>query len=101
MTRAIKILLQATIPSIADDWNINRFSLLRDHLSSLTDDDDNAIYDVTARDREENADGNDTVLSVLDTTDFSELCVVCLGHGEWLEWCRCTGVTRFCSRGGG
>ena len=26
-----------TIPAIADDWNIDRFSLLRDHLASITD----------------------------------------------------------------
>ena len=101
MTRAIKILLQATIPSIADDWNINRFSLLRDHLSSLTDDDDNAIYDVTARDREENADGNDTVLSVLDTTDFCELWLFAVDTGNGLSVADCQGITRFRQRGGG
>ena len=37
MTRPINILLQATIPFIDDDWNIDRFSLLRDHLASLKD----------------------------------------------------------------
>jgi hypothetical protein len=35
--KPISILLQTTIPPIADDWNIDRFSLLRDHLASLTD----------------------------------------------------------------
>jgi hypothetical protein len=34
----IRILLQTTIPAIEDDWNINRFKLLREHLGSLTDD---------------------------------------------------------------
>src|ERR1051325_3049599 len=101
MTRAIKVVLQATIPSTADDWNINRFSLLRDHLSSLTDDDDNAIYDVTARDREENADGNDTVLSVLDTTDFCELWLFAVNTGNGLSVADCQGITRFRQRGGG
>src|ERR1044071_3166490 len=93
MTRAIKILLQTTIPSIADDWNVNRFSLLRDHLSS--------VYDVTARDREENADGNDTVLSVLDTTDFDELWLFAVEAGNGLSVPDCQGITRFRQRGGG
>src|ERR1051325_5836970 len=93
MTRAIKILLQTTIPSIADDWNVNRFSLLRDHLSS--------VYDVTARDREENADGNDTVLSVLDTTDFDELWLFAVDAGNGLSVPDCQGITRFRQRGGG
>src|SRR5690349_978894 len=101
MTRAIKILLQTTIPSIADDWNINRFSLLRNHLSSVTDDHDNPIYDVTARDREENADGNDTVLSVLDTTDFDELWLFAVDAGNGLSVPDCQGITRFRQRGGG
>ena len=101
MTRAVKILMQTTIPSIADDWNINRFSLLRDHLSSLTYDHDNTIYDVTARDREENADGNDTVLSVLDTTDFDELWLFAVDTGNGLSVPDCEGITRFRQRGGG
>jgi len=60
------ILLQTTIPAIADDWNINRFSLLRDHLASLTDENGELLCKVTARDREVDADGNDAVLSVLE-----------------------------------
>ena len=69
MSQPVKILLQATIPSIEDDWNINRFSLLRGHLVSLRDDKDEALYDVTARDREANEDGNDNLLSALDSTN--------------------------------
>src|ERR1043165_8160226 len=93
MTRAIKILLQTTIPSIADDWNVNRFSLLRDHLSS--------VYDVTARDREENADGDDEVLSRLDSTDFDELWLFAVDTGDGLSVPDCQGITRFRQRGGG
>jgi hypothetical protein len=37
MTGTINILLQTTIPRIEDDWHIGRFSLLRDHLASITD----------------------------------------------------------------
>lgn len=36
MGSPINILLQTTIPAISDDWNIDRFSLLHDHLVSLT-----------------------------------------------------------------
>lgn len=37
MTKPIRILLQTTIPAKKDDWNIERFSLLRDHLASIED----------------------------------------------------------------
>ena len=50
MSQPVKILLQTTIPSLGDDWSINRFSLLRHHLSSLKDDKGRALYNVTARD---------------------------------------------------
>ena len=39
MSKPTRILLQTTIPTTEDDWNINRFSLLRDYLASLKDDD--------------------------------------------------------------
>ncbi len=80
MRSPINILLQTTIPAIADDWNINRFSWLRDHLASLTDESGEPLCKVTARDREVNVDGNDAVLSVLDTADFDELRFV--GQGD-------------------
>jgi hypothetical protein len=68
MGSPINILLQTTIPVIADDWNIDRFSLLRDHLVSLTDESGEPLCKVTTRNREVNSDGNDAVLSVLDKT---------------------------------
>ncbi|HEU5237786.1 MAG TPA: hypothetical protein VFU37_11620, partial [Pyrinomonadaceae bacterium] len=97
----IRILLQTTIPSIEDDWNINRFSLLRDHLSSLTDDKGKTICEVTARDREINQDGNDKVLSALDTTEFDELWLFAVDPGDGLSLADCEGITRFRQRGGG
>ena len=42
----IKILLQTTIPAIEDDWNIDRFSLLREHLVSLTDEKGDRLFEV-------------------------------------------------------
>ncbi len=68
MRDPINILLQTTIQAIADDWNINRFSLLRDYLTSLTNENSEPLCKVTARDRETNTHGNDAVLSALDTS---------------------------------
>jgi hypothetical protein len=101
MAKQIQILLQTTIPSIEDDWNINRFSLLRDHLSSLKDNEGNAICKVTSRDRETDRDGNDTVLSVLERTDFDELWLFAVDQGDGLSIADCEGITRFRQRGGG
>ncbi|WP_200955588.1 hypothetical protein [Sphingomonas sp. Root241] len=36
MSPPIRILLQTTIPGIEDDWNIGRFSMLRDYLAELS-----------------------------------------------------------------
>ena len=51
MASPIRILLQTTIPTIEDDWNIGRFSMLRDHLAGLSDEDGAPLCLVTARDR--------------------------------------------------
>ena len=101
MAKQIQILLQTTIPSIEDDWNIDRFSLLRDHLASLKDESGNAFCKVTARNREKNAEGNDAVLSGLDTTDCDELWLFAVDTGEGLSVADCQGITRFRQRGGG
>lgn len=99
--KPIRILLQTTIPPIEDDWNINRFSLLREHLSSLTDDQNRILYEVTVRDRESDADGNDQILSRLDQTDFDELWLFAVDTGDGLTVADCEGITRFRQRGGG
>ena len=100
MGKPIHILLQTTIPSIEDDWNINRFSFLRDHLSSITDDAGQAVFKVTARDRETNSDGNDLVLAGLDETHFDELWLFAVDSGDGLSVADCQGITRFRQRGG-
>ena len=101
MIKPVKILLQTTIPSIEDDWGINRFSMVRDHLASLTEDEGNRIYEVTVRDRQTDGDGNDRVLSVLDTTDFDELWLFAVDAGDGLSVADCEGITRFRQRGRG
>lgn len=101
MTKPIQILLQTTIPATEDDWNIDRFSLLRQHLSSITDEEGTPLYHVTARNRETNADGNDPILSTLDQTNFDELWLFAVDTGDGLTKTDCEGITRFRQRGGG
>src|SRR5438270_1243025 len=101
MEPPIHILLQTTIPSIEDDWNIDRFSLLRDHLASLKDENGETLCTVTARNRETDAEGNEVILSVLDTTDFDELWLFAVDAGDGLSVADCQSITRFRQRGGG
>ena len=97
----MKILLQTTIPYTEDDWHIGRFSLLTEHLRSLKDADGKALYDVTTRDRETDAAGNDPVLSSLDTSEFDQLWLFAVDIGDGLTGDDCAGITRFRKRGGG
>lgn len=101
MNNPIQILLQTTIPAIEDDWNIDRFSLLREHLSSIADEQGRPRYQVTARNREEDAAGNDRVLSTLDTSNFDELWLFAVDTGNGLSEIDCEAITRFRKRGGG
>lgn len=101
MTKPIRILMQTTIPFAEDDWHIGRFSLLRDELASLKDEAGNPLCEVTTRDRESDAAGNDPVLSTLDTKDFNELWLFAIDQGEGLTVTDCQGITRFRQRGGG
>ena len=80
MADPIHILLQTTIPAVEDDWNIDRFSLLREHLASIKHD-DQTLYDIVARNREVNPEGDDAVLSVLDKTGFDELWLFAVDTG--------------------
>ena len=73
MKNPVKILLQPTIPYAEDDWHIGRFSLLTEHLKSLKDENGDALYEVTARNLEQDTNGNDKVLNKLDESDFDQL----------------------------
>src|SRR6266576_4071746 len=101
MTTPTRILLQTTIPFTEDDWHIGRFSLLRDHLSSLKDETGNQLYEVVTRDREQDADGNEPLLSTLDASHFDELWLFAIDTGNGLAEADCQGITRFRQRGGG
>jgi hypothetical protein len=99
--KPIRILLQTTIPTTVDDWHIGRFGLLHEHLNSLTNGNGEQLADVVARDRRANADGDDDILSNLDTTDFDELWLFAVDTGNGLSVLDCEGITRFRQRGGG
>jgi hypothetical protein len=101
MSKPIRILLQTTVPTVADGWDIARFSLLHNYLSSLKDENGNPLCEVTARDREADAQGNDAVLSQLDSSDFDELWLFAIDTGDGLSESDCAGITRFRQRGGG
>jgi hypothetical protein len=101
MKRPIRILLQTTIPPTEDDWHIGRFSLLREHLSSLRDEAGEPLCEVTTRDIERDETGNDVVLSRLDESDFDELWLFAVDTGDGMTTEDCAGVTRFRQRGGG
>ena len=101
MTKPIRILLQTTIPFAADDWHIGRFSLLREELSSMKDEAGNARCEVTTRNREVDAAGNDPVLSTLDQSEFDELWLFAIDTGGGLTVADCQGISRFRQRGRG
>src|SRR5919199_5790507 len=99
MPKLIRILLQTTIPTTDDDWSIERFSLLRDYLASLKDENGNSLFEVTARDRQEDAQGNDPVLSTLGDSDFDELWLFALDTGGGFNPQDCGGITHLSSQG--
>jgi len=101
MNTPIRILLQTTIPYEEDNWHIGRFSLLNDHLSSAKTPAGEAVFEVTARNRETTSSGDDEVLSNLDSSDFAELWLFAVDLGEGLSADDCSGITRFRQRGGG
>jgi len=101
MNKQVKILLQTTIPHDDNDWHVGRFSLLTEHLRSLKNGEGETLYDVTTRNREEDADGNDPVLVSLADSDFDQLWLFALDMGDGLTPTDCAGITKFRQRGGG
>ena len=101
MSNPIHILLQTTIPSAEDDWNIDRFSLLADHLASIKNESGARLYEVTKRNRETNAQGDDVVLSELHNSHIHQLWLFAVEVGQGLTTNDCSGITRFYQRGGG
>lgn len=101
MNKPIRILLQTTIPTTEDDWSIERFSLLREYLAALQDDRGNKLFQVRARNRESNAEGNDPILSCLGDSSFDELWLFAVDSGDGLTENDRAGIEAFHRRGGG
>lgn len=101
MSRPIQILLQTTIPPVEDDWSIGRFSLLRRYLASLADEAGAPLFQVSARDRESDTEGNDPVLSNLEHSEFDELWLFAVDVGDGLTHKDREGILAFHQRGGG
>lgn len=74
---------------------------MREHLKSLKDENGEPLYEVTARNREEDGNGNDPILSRLHKSDFDELWLFALDTGDGMTKADCEGVTKFRQRGGG
>jgi len=101
VAQPIRILLQTTIPSVEDDWHIGRFSLLHNFLASLKDEVGRPLYEVTSRDRESNANGDDPVLSTLHQSNFDQLWLFAVDIGDGISERDCQGITAFRQQGGG
>src|SRR4029453_6667908 len=76
-------------------------SLLREHLSIIQNGDGTPICEVTTRDRQNDPDENDIVLSRLDSTDYDQVWLFAVDNGNCLSVADCEGITRFRQRGGG
>jgi len=97
-----RILLQTTLlPTDTDDWNIARFAFLQRYLSGLKEGGGSPLFEVTARDRTPEAQGDDPILSTLSREQFDELWLFALDVGGGLTEADCAGITRFHQQGGG
>jgi hypothetical protein len=96
----IKILLQTTIAAAVDDWSIARFSLLATLLREQRDAGGRPRFEVTARDRDPPG-APDSILSVLDRSDFDELWLFAVDVGDGLTRDDCTAISNFRRGGGG
>ena len=99
MVERIRVLLQTTIASVADDWNISRFSLLREYLGGLGAG-SGIQFEVDARDRV-SPGSSDPTLSDLDRSDYDQLWLFAVDTGDGLDARDCAGISRFRKRGGG
>jgi len=100
MSKISRILLQTTIPHTDDDWHIGRFSMLRDYLAGIVDDEGLPLFEVQARDRDALGEP-DSVLSRLDSSSFDELWLFAVDTGDGLTAADCAAIGKFRQRGGG
>jgi hypothetical protein len=89
-----KILLQTTIPYTEDDWNVSRFSLLREALVAEG-------HTVVARNEELDANGNDHFVMQLPDSDLDQLWLMAVDTGDGLTQAESDAIVEFRKRGGG
>ena len=89
-----KILLQTTIPFAEDDWNVSRFSLLREALVAEG-------HEIVARNEELDANGNDDFVLRLPDSDFDQLWLMAVDTGDGLTQAESDAIVEFRKRGGG
>jgi hypothetical protein len=89
-----KILLQTTIPFAEDDWNVSRFSLLREALEADG-------HEVVARNEEMDANRNDHLIMRLPDSDFDQLWLMAVDTGDGLTQAESDAIIEFRKRGGG
>ena len=96
----IRVLLQTTIPTSADDWSIARFSLLGRFLRDQKDSSGRPLFDLTMRDRDR-LGPPDSVLSALDRGDFDQMWLFAVDTGDGLTEQDCAAISRFRRSGRG
>jgi hypothetical protein len=95
----IKVLLQTTIPTTADDWCIARFGLLGQFLREQRRI-GAPLFEVTMRDRD-SLGAPDSVLSTLDHSQFDEMWLFAVDVGNALTPQDCAAISRFRRQGRG
>jgi hypothetical protein len=100
MTHPVNVLLQTTIEHTENDWHIGRFSMLREHLASLSAPDGSPFFRVAARNREP-IGAPDSVLATLDRSIYDQLWLFAVDTGDGLHEADRQGILRFQARGGG
>jgi hypothetical protein len=98
---AIPILLKTTIGAVTDDWNVGRFSLLATHLRAVQDARGRHRYEVFARDRVENAAGDDRDLALAATGTYAQLWLIATDTVGALTETDVENIARFRRAGGG
>jgi len=98
---AIRILLKTTIGASDNDWSVGRFSLLAEHLRSLRDLSGRPLYEVTARDRAQDAAGDDVDLAELASGAYDQLWLIGTDITGALTAHDVEHISRFRKQGGG
>jgi hypothetical protein len=100
MQPPINVLLQTTIATATDDWSIARFALLASYLKAQRQGDGSPLFALTMRDRDP-LGKPDSLLSVLDRSDFDEMWLFAVDVGDGLTAEDCRAISNFRRLGGG